>query len=209
MERKVQLIILGNACVGKTTIMNRFTDNKVTESYVATLGIDYASKSYTSKDGNTYKAKIWDTAGQERFHSLTYSFYKKADGIILAYDVTDRKSFESLKVWIDSINDYANLNTPVVIVGNKIDLEDQRVVSFQEAQIIANFNKIKYMETSAKTDRGVQECVGEILEKAIASKFSSLNLYSDLGPDKKEKGMDGRKITIRSKSRKSSSKKNK
>ena len=73
----------------------------------------------------------------------------------MAYDVTDRKSFESLKVWIDSINDYANLNTPVVIVGNKIDLEDQRVVSFQEAQIIANFNKIKYMETSAKTDRGV------------------------------------------------------
>ena len=135
--------------------MNRFADQEIKEDHITTLGIDYVSKNYSAKNGNVYKAKIWDTAGQERFRTLTYSFYKKADGIIIAYDITEQKSFEAIKNWLDSINDFASIHVPVIMVGNKVDLDDQRAVSYNQACTFANSHKLKYMETSAKNNTGI------------------------------------------------------
>ncbi len=94
-----------------------------------TLGLDFASKKHTLKDGNEIFMKIWDTAGQERFQDITASFYKKANGILIVYDITDKKTFERVSNWIDSITNKANVNTVKILVGNKKDLEDRREVT--------------------------------------------------------------------------------
>ena len=94
-----------------------------------TLGLDFVTRKFTASDGNEYQVKIWDTAGQERFKTLTYSFYKKADGVIMAFDTTDTKSFDNIKNWVDSINQHAEKGVPKILVGNKIDLEDDRIIT--------------------------------------------------------------------------------
>ena len=105
MEKKVaiQVIILGDGAIGKTSMIKQYTKSEFDEDHITTLGLDFATKKYTAKDGKEISAKIWDTAGQERFRTLTHSFYKNADGIIISYDVTDRKTFENIKTWIESI----------------------------------------------------------------------------------------------------------
>ena len=87
------------------------------------------TKDFKPASGQDVKVKIWDTAGQERFKTLTYSFYKKADGIIIAFDVTDYKTFDNIKNWVESINNHANGEVPRVMVGNKVDLESERKIS--------------------------------------------------------------------------------
>ena len=94
-----------------------------------TLGLDFATKKHQLKDGTDVNMKIWDTAGQERFKNITTSFYKKADGIIIVYDVTDRKTFQGVETWIESIKQNASEKSARILVGNKIDLEDKRVIS--------------------------------------------------------------------------------
>lgn len=108
MEKKVaiQVIILGDGAIGKTSMIKQYTKSEFDEDHITTLGLDFATKKYTAKDGKEISAKIWDTAGQERFRTLTHSFYKNADGIIISYDVTDRKTFENIKTWIESIEQH-------------------------------------------------------------------------------------------------------
>ena len=102
-----------------------------------TLGLDFATEKYQSTmnelKGETYNMKVWDTAGMERFKTLTYSFYKRADGILVGYSVTDRRSFENIQNWITAIEQYAQKNIPIIVVGTKIDLESERVVHKEEA----------------------------------------------------------------------------
>ena len=95
---------MGDGSVGKTSIIKQFNDKEFNEEHITTLGLDYVSKKYTNKAGDTYTIKIWDTAGQERFKTLTYAFYKKADGVIIAYDITEPRTFENVSNWIESIN---------------------------------------------------------------------------------------------------------
>ena len=91
-----------------------------------TLGLDLASKNHKLKDGKEIKIKIWDTAGQERFQDITASFVKKANGILIVYDITDRNTFQRVSNWIDSITNKAHLNTVKILVGNKKDLLEKR-----------------------------------------------------------------------------------
>ena len=121
---------MGDGSVGKTSIIKQFNDQKFNEEHITTLGLDYVSKKYTSKaHGQTYTIKIWDTAGQERFKTLTYAFYKKADGVIIAYDITEKRTFDSVTNWIESINQHAGQNVGKILVGNKVDLDEQRAVT--------------------------------------------------------------------------------
>ena len=108
-------------------MIKMYSDQEFDEEHITTLGLDFVTKKFTSSDGLEVTIKIWDTAGQERFKTLTYSFYKKADGIIIAFDVTDFKTFENITNWIDSINEHAEMGVPRILVGNKIDMEDRKV----------------------------------------------------------------------------------
>ena len=101
-KKSAQVIILGDGAVGKTAILKQYNDQKFEEEHIMTLGLDFITKKI-QKDGVEYHIKIWDTAGQERFKTLTQSFYKKANGVIMAFDVTDSASFENISNWVDSI----------------------------------------------------------------------------------------------------------
>lgn len=127
--------------------------------------MDYISAKYETPEGKSIDVKIWDTAGQERFKTITQSFYKRAQGVLIAFDVTNRESFENVKNWIDSLDQFANEDIQKVLIGNKIDLVEKRKVSQAEAQQIADEHKIPYFETSAKLDKNVKEVMQFIMEK--------------------------------------------
>jgi Ras-related protein Rab-1A len=124
---------------------------------MATIGLDYVSTTYKSPKGEDIAVKIWDTAGQERFKTITYSFYKQANGVIVAFDITNQLSFTNVKTWLDSIYLHADPNIIKVLVGNKIDLEDDRKVSREEGQRLADQHKMQYFETSAKLNKNIDE----------------------------------------------------
>ena len=136
-----------------------------------TLGLDFVTRKFTASDGNEYQVKIWDTAGQERFKTLTYSFYKKADGVIMAFDTTDPKSFDNIKNWVDSINQHAEKGVPKILVGNKIDLEDDRQITKEQGEDLGTKFNLNFFETSAKKNIGIAECMNNIFEQTINFKF--------------------------------------
>ena len=125
------MIMLGDSAVGKSSILNLYSGEEFNENHNPTVGIDFVNGNHTLKDGNVVKLKIWDTAGQERFHNITQTFYKKADGIVLIYDITDKRTFEGIKRWIENIRQHAKENVPIILLGNKTDLTEQREVSAQ------------------------------------------------------------------------------
>ncbi|CAF5125863.1 unnamed protein product, partial [Rotaria magnacalcarata] len=116
-----KLIVVGDAGVGKSSILSRFADNTFDESYLATIGVDFKI-SKIERNGITIKLQIWDTAGQERFRTIMSSHYRGAQGFIIVYDVTNAQSFENIKAWLDSIDRNANENAKKLLVGNKCDL---------------------------------------------------------------------------------------
>ncbi len=134
--------------------------------YFSTLGTDFVPKQVTL-GGKKVRAAIWDTAGQERFRTITRAFYEQAQGFMLVYDVTNRDSFEAVPNWIKSIQDNARSNAVVVILGNKIDLADKRVITKAEGKEMAKEFKLRHFETSAKTNKNVTKA----FETAMAHAF--------------------------------------
>ena len=119
---KCNIITLGDGAVGKTSLLKMYSEKKFTQSHMATLGLDFVSKTYNSKTSEKQMlVKIWDTAGQERFRTLTLSFYKQAQGVILVFDVTNQESFKNVLMWLESIYENADPNVRKILVGNKID----------------------------------------------------------------------------------------
>ena len=199
IDNTIQLLITGDSSVGKTSILTRYSNGTFKEDYIATVGIDYFSKDEIINNKTT-RIKIWDTAGQERFNSLTQGFFKNVQGVILAYDVTKTESFDNLKNWISSIKtnmQSQKINMPVVIMGNKIDLTDDREIKTEDAEKFAEENQYKYFETSAKTgegiDDGVRELVNQVLNDANKDNEQenyardSVQLKKDTGKSDKEK----------------------
>lgn len=120
------------------------------------IGVDFIQTVYKRGDKEC-DVKIWDTAGQERFRTITYKFYRQANGVIIVFDITKEESFENVKTWMNSIYKHADPNISKVLVGNKLDLEDQRAVSKSEAMKIAAEHGMEYYETSAKINLNIQE----------------------------------------------------
>ena len=103
-KKGIQLIILGDGAIGKTSMINQYTKKIFSDDHLTTLGLDFGTKQYKTKTDNVQiPVKIWDTAGQERFRTITYSFYRKADGIIISFDVTDERTFKNIETWMESI----------------------------------------------------------------------------------------------------------
>ena len=169
-DDKCQLLIIGNSIVGKTSILTKYTSKSYTESYVATVGLDFFTKDETI-DNKIIRIKIWDTAGQERYKAITKCFFQRAQGIIIVFDVTNKRSFDDLKMWIDSINSQSKLtedleNMPIIIIGNKIDLP-KRVIDKETALNFAKEQNLDYYETSAKTGEGIDNAIKELVKKVM------------------------------------------
>ena len=121
--------MLGDQAVGKSSLLKMYAEKKFEANHLATLGLDFVSKTYTPPSGQEMQVKIWDTAGQERFRTLTLSFYKQAQGVVLCFDVTNQKSFDNVRMWFEQIESHADAGIAKILVGNKIDLADERKIS--------------------------------------------------------------------------------
>ena len=170
-DKTCQILIIGDSEVGKTCLIQRYANGIFKEDYIATVGLDFHTKQEMINN-LTVSIKLWDTAGQERFRALTPSFFRNAEGIVLAYDVTNSESFDNLKFWINSIKTNLfekNIFIPIIIIGNKIDLEDMRDISKDIANKFAKENNFKYFETSAKTGEGVDEAFRDLVNQILAN----------------------------------------
>jgi small GTP-binding protein len=152
-ETLIKLLIIGESAVGKSCLLLRFAENKFTESFLTTIGIDFKVRHVEINDTKV-KLQIWDTAGQEKFRTITKAYYRGAHGILLVYDVTSAESFNQTRQWMRSIQENMTEAVSIVFVGNKCDME--RKVSLEDAQALANEFNVEYCETSAKEGTNVE-----------------------------------------------------
>lgn len=136
--------------------MLRFCDDSFTPSFITTIGIDFKIR-IADLDGKKIKLQIWDTAGQERFRTITTAYYRGAMGIMLIYDVTDERSFNNIRNWIRNIDQYASEGVNKILIGNKCDDLERRVVERERGAELAREYGLKFMETSAKNNINVEE----------------------------------------------------
>lgn len=165
-DSKIQLIIVGESCVGKTSLLYKYSQGLFTKNHLATVGIEFFTKEETI-NGKKIRVKIWDTAGQEQYKALTKNFFRNSDGVIIVYDVTARETFEKVQGWVQSINEYTDKekNIPKVIVGNKVDLP--RKVTTEEGKKLAEKNNIPFFEASAKDDIGINDFMIKIITDVL------------------------------------------
>lgn len=151
-----KILIIGDSNVGKSSLLIRFVEDKFSESYISTIGVDFKINTIEIDD-KKIKLQIWDTAGQERFRTITTSYYRGAHGIIIMYDITNYESFENIKQWLFEINKYAREEVNKILVGNKCDLKNKRVISKQAGKEYAEELGIEFIETSAKSSQNVDD----------------------------------------------------
>eukprot|EP00930_Biecheleria_cincta_P082078 TRINITY_DN7164_c0_g1_i1.p1 TRINITY_DN7164_c0_g1~~TRINITY_DN7164_c0_g1_i1.p1 ORF type:complete len:205 (+),score=46.80 TRINITY_DN7164_c0_g1_i1:50-664(+) len=165
-EHLFKLLIIGDSGVGKSSILVRFCDDEFNEKQASTIGVDFKTK-FMQVRGKKLKLALWDTAGQERFRTLTSSYYRGAQGIILVYDATQRTSFEHVKFWQDEVRKYStNQDAILMLVANKVDLENPQVTK-EEGEEFAFAQSMMFIETSAKTRQGIKQAFEEVVFKIL------------------------------------------
>jgi len=164
----VKLLLIGNSSVGKSSLLLRFSDEQwlPEDESSATIGVDFRVHKMEVK-GKRVKLSIWDTAGQERFRTITSSYYRGAQGIILVYDVANRESFDALPRWFNELETYVSPSVVKIIVGNKVDKEFSRQVTYSEGQQFSQRMNSLFIEASAKTATGVSEAFQTVVEKIM------------------------------------------
>lgn len=174
----VRVIIVGDSGVGKTSLLVRFHENNFSFAQKTTIGVDYKAKEM-SIEGETVKLQIWDTAGQERFRSMTAAFYNRAQGVIVAFDVTNPESFLSLGTWINDVKRDAPPGCFIVLCANKTELpEDQWKVSRQEFAKYAKDSSLPMFETSASTGQNVNEMFMDLGKEVVRKIRAELSKQS-------------------------------
>uniref|UniRef100_A0A2K5PMC2 Ras-related protein Rab-21 n=1 Tax=Cebus imitator TaxID=2715852 RepID=A0A2K5PMC2_CEBIM len=153
-----KVVLLGEGCVGKTSLVLRYCENKFNDKHITTLQVR------TSWSG---RGRLGDTAGQERFHALGPIYYRDSNGAILVYDITDEDSFQKVKNWVKELRKMLGNEICLCIVGNKIDLEKERHVSIQEAESYAESVGAKHYHTSAKQNKGIEELFLDLCKRMI------------------------------------------
>jgi len=161
-----KLLLIGDSGVGKTCILFRFSDDAFNTTFISTIGIDFKIKTVELR-GKKIKLQIWDTAGQERFHTITTSYYRGAMGIMLVYDITQPKTFDNIAKWLRNIDEHANEDVEKMILGNKCDMEDKRMVSKERGESIAREHGIRFLETSAKANVNIERSFLDLAEAIL------------------------------------------
>jgi Ras-related protein Rab-35 len=168
-----KLLIIGDSGVGKSSLLLRFSDNTFSQNYITTIGVDFKIRTI-DMDGMRIKLQIWDTAGQERFRTITSTYYRGTHGVIVVYDVTNGETFSNVKRWLSEIDQNCD-SVQRILVGNKCEDKENRVVLEEDARRLATAIKVDYYETSAKDNLNVQEMFNAITRQVLDFKRSSGN----------------------------------
>lgn len=153
--RKYKLVFLGEQSVGKTSLITRFMYDSFDNTYQATIGIDFLSKTMYLED-RTVRLQLWDTAGQERFRSLIPSYIRDSSVAVVVYDISNAKSFAQTRKWVDDVRSERGNDVIIVLVGNKTDLNDKREVTAAQGEEEAKKHNLMFIETSAKVGHNVK-----------------------------------------------------
>ena len=165
----LNILLVGDANVGKTSILLKYTENFFPNQYQATIGVEYKMKIIKLNNMNI-KLQIWDTAGQERYKSIAKNFFHSANGVFLVFDITNKQSFENLNKWIEDVKENSPKDCKYIIIGNKSDLSDQRTISTFEIDNFVKEKKSSYFEVSAKNDEGLNEAFINLSKEIIKDK---------------------------------------
>ena len=168
LDLHYKLLFLGDSSVGKTSLLIRYTEDKFDNS-LPTLGIDVKYK-YLTFENKKIRLDIWDTAGQERFRGIAQNYFRGAHGIIFVFDITNKETFNKLKIWMSDAKQNIRPGTEMVIAENKIDLENKRAISKETIEEFGEKNNIEIFSTSAKTGEGVKEIIGNLVSKLYENK---------------------------------------
>lgn len=190
-----KLLIIGDSGVGKSSLLLRFADNMFSGNYITTIGVDFKIRKI-NVDGEMVKLQIWDTAGQERFRTITSTYYRGTHGVIVVYDVTSADTFVNVKRWLHEIDQ--NCDTVLrILVGNKDDDPERKVVEREDAMKFAEQMGIQVFETSAKDNKNVEEVFNAITQMVLRQKkdqIAKANEQSGVIKVRKDKKKGKRKL---------------
>ena len=188
----VKLVLLGDSGVGKTSIVTQYVSGTAPDNVNPTIGAAFVTKG-VNIDGQQLELLIWDTAGQEVYRGLAPMYYRSALIAIIVFDVTKAESFDSVSYWIKELKTNVEESIVILVCGNKIDLEEKRVIEFQSANSMANENGALYAETSASSGAGVdrmfQVAISNLLQtkgNIIDSPGNNVNIQENDGPRRKK-----------------------
>ena len=176
---KINIITLGDSSVGKSCFILRYTDHLFESSHLTTLGIDYKTKIVELPNKKKIHINFFDTAGQERYKSISVNTIKKANGVLLMYDITNKDTFESISNWMDNIIIQKGKEFPIILLGNKCDLEDKRKVTKNEGEEFAKKYNLSFFETSNKTGLNVEEASLKLVNLILEKKDKVNELLND------------------------------
>ncbi|XP_053386909.1 ras-related protein rab-11.1-like [Mercenaria mercenaria] len=192
-----KVVVVGDTETGKSNLLTRFTKDEFNSEYRPTIGVEFGTKNVNLK-GKTITAQVWDTAGQERYMAITSAYYRGAVGALIIYDITNRSSYTSVEKWITEIKNNAEEGVPIVLVGNKLDLEGKREIPTKEANEYASKHGLEFIESSALTSKNVDEAFGKLLTEIYSRVSSRLEagdeIPSNMNAVKVECGLDGRSV---------------
>lgn len=178
-----KILMVGDTGVGKSCLLERFTDDTYSDESVSTIGVDFKIREVVC-DGKRIKLQIWDTAGQERFRTITASYYRGAHGIIVAYDTTYEPSYNNVAYWLGEIGRCAAKNVATLLVGTKCDLEKRRAISHDKAAAYAANAQMQFIETSAKTSAHVEDAFLRLVDTVRERQRESATFAATLGAAK-------------------------
>ena len=185
-EMMFKVVLVGDSFVGKTNIMSKYLKNEFHEDSKATVGVEFGSRQFNI-DGHVIKAQIWDTAGQERYKAITSAYYKGAKGAFIVYDITRKESFDNVTKWAEQLKSSADKNLTIIIIGNKVDLEDQRQIKAEEGQNKANELESAFIETSASSgtnlDKAFEMMINEVYKKCHEEMLAEGDIEIEGGED--------------------------
>ena len=163
LPQSFKIVIVGDSSTGKTSILERLLNNSFQSEIFPTVGIEF--KSYlTSIDGQQVKLNLWDTAGQEKYRAVAKSYFRNAVGALLVFSICDHESFSHVEEWLSSLEEGCLPNAVFLLVGNKVDLAENREVTEDEAKTLADRHGLDYIETSAKTSENVAEAFARVAQ---------------------------------------------
>ena len=162
-EMIFKIIIVGDLSSGKTNIVTQYISHKFVQDSQPTIGVEMFNKDFQINEDKVM-AQIWDTAGQEKYNALTSSYYKGAKGALVVYDITQESTFLKVEQFVKDLREKSDKNVYMILVGNKIDLEENRKVSKEEGKILADKLKMGFFEVSAKNGTGIEDLFKNLID---------------------------------------------